>query len=247
MATTNHILFEEYLRGTLIGDEKKQLEELLSKNVNEKQEFDLYKTLRKTLSLHIASPSKENELKEHLEKLNKTYASVFQGKEEQLDTQVVTKERPVFLRRIMGMVASLAFLFAALTGIFFYANINYDTQTLAENSFVAPKYVSGDKSADINAFTAEENTYIAALEAYESKEYTTSINLATPLNTSEVRSVREDAQWLLVMNNLALGKESTAMDLLNPIADNPQHNYHVQAKKLRTKLESLLFRIGQLF
>jgi len=242
MTITNHTLFEEYLRGTLLGEEKQKLELILREDSKQKEEFDVYKLMRRTLSPSVTNPTKEKQLQEQLERFRKKYARAFTEEEE----SDIHMKRPFFGRRIMSIAASAAFLLFALTGVFKYAQSNYSPAVLAANNFNAPKYVSGDKSA-VENFTAEETKYVEALEAYRAKNYTSATTLSEPLMNSNTRSIREDAQWLIVMTELSQDDIPTSKALLTKIADNPQHNYSANAQKLLSKLDSPWFKLGNLF
>jgi len=242
MTTTNHTLFEEYLRGTLLGEEKKKLELLFSTNGEEKEKFDIYRIMRRTLKPSVTNPAKEQELREHLDTLRKKYTSSFLIEEDQ-ESKV---KKSLFGRRIMGVAASVTFFLCALIGTVGYSHLNFRPQALAQASFEAPKYVSGDKSADLE-FTTEELKYIAALEAYKNSNYSVSESEALLLINSETRSIREDAQWLIIMNKLSVENVIESKVLLHAIASDPQHNYSANAQALLDKLNSTFFKIGNLF
>ncbi len=241
MTSTNHTLFEDYLRGYISDEEKKRLELVLDSSETEREEFDLYKTMRRTLSPNIGNPYKERELKEHLEELGKKYTHEFSN--EVMEMPVVRKAG--YVRRILSVAAS--FTLVGLIGI--AAMIPKNTSKALAQAYVyssdstAPsRSVNGD-----NLITSSEEYYLSGMQAFKEHKYETAIISTRKAKVGASPELIQEIEWLMALSELGLGNDAKAKELLTEISTDTKSDFSGEAKELLEDLNGIMHRISSFF
>lgn len=251
----NFSKIEDYLFGDLSETDKKQFETDITTNTNLKKEVSLHKMEHQTMELMA-----QKDLKSQLNQWKQEKNAPAQKQE----TKVVSINRTRRLLVRFAAAASVLLLVSVFTGNL----LSTDNATLAGNFFeetaISDRANKGDatnlpevlipgvqamqagdyqKAVDllsqINIPAYKETAQVLQAECYfQLKNYQKTINTSNPLTNSSDDSIKEKAEWYLILSHIALEETTKAKELLQPILQNKDHSFYPYAKDLEKDLGS---------
>lgn len=252
---------EAYLSGTLTGTERQAFEAKLTQSPELAEEVDVVRLAQEAVELSI-----EDNLRAQFQE----WQSAEMKKNQTAEAKVVKMAPRNTIRRILAIAASVLLLLTA--GSFWYANNQFSTEKLAMGYYddiPMDLYVRGNSNpmADAVAAMTNENyeeadayfqqltiaddqyfnaRYYLAHSLHRQGNYVESNNILNALNETENLNIREDGQWLKVLNFLELGQtENTEFQiLLSEMIEDDGHTHHSDAKSLNNKLNSFWYKLA---
>lgn len=252
---------EAYLSGALTGAERQAFEAGLAENPALADEVDAVRLAQEAVELSIS-----NNLRSQFQEWQGVETTAKSSQE----AKVVKMAPRHQLRRLLSIAASVLLILVA--GSFWYANNQFSADKMAISYYEnisLDQYTRGASSSLAEAVAAMENGNLAEADAYfqsvpegddqyynaryylahslhRQGKYAESISELNILNQATNRNLREDGEWLKVLNLLEMDpSQSTALQtLLSGMIEDDGHTHHNDAVQLNDQLNSFWYKLA---